>query len=58
MLGRLDNILKDHLTIASIFKYALPVILKEPLDCVYMVDLKNNINDANFISVQANETTD
>lgn len=60
MIGNLDSTLEGHLTSSTPFKCTSHVIRNELLDCMYNVyidDLKNDINNTDFVSVQADETT-
>ena len=61
LMAELDNVLADHLKTATVFKGTSKTIQNELLDCMYEVYLdkvKAEINAANFVSIQADETTD
>jgi hypothetical protein len=61
LLGNLDSVLDDHLNSTSVFKYTSHIIQNELLDCMYKVYIEELINDikaANYVSLQADETTD
>ncbi len=59
--AKLDCILEDHLANATVTKYTSKTIQNELLDCMYSIylnEIKNDIENVNFVSVQADETTD
>ena len=61
LMAELDKVLADHLKTATVYKRTLKTIQNELLDCMYEVYLdkvKAEINTANFVSIQADETTD
>ncbi|XP_072014887.1 zinc finger MYM-type protein 1-like [Amphiura filiformis] len=60
-VAEIDNIMADHLEHSTIFKGTSKTIQNELLDTMYEVyldEMKNEIKQANFISIQADETTD
>ena len=61
LMAELDNKLAHHLEKATVFKGTSKTVQNELLDCMYEVyrdKIKAEINDAKFVSVQADETTD
>lgn len=61
LLGNVDTVLDDHLNSTSLFKYTSHIIQNELLDCMYLVYIEeviNDINDANYVSLQVDEITD
>jgi hypothetical protein len=60
-LASLDSVLDEHLCTAAMSKYISKTIQNKLLDCmyeVYMQALLEEIQNVNFISVQADEMTD
>ena len=60
-IAKLDSILHDHLESATVAKHTSKTIHNKLLDCMYQVyfdELKNDINNLNFVAIQADETTD
>jgi hypothetical protein len=61
LLSNLDSVLDEHLNSTSTFKYTSHTIQNELLDCMYQVyieKLTKDVNAANYVSLQADETTD
>lgn len=61
MVADLDSVLLDHLNNSSVAKYTSHDIQNELLDCMYSVyleELKIDLHNVDFVSVQADETTD
>ena len=61
LMAELDNVLANHLANATVFKGTSNTIQNELLDCmytVYMDCVKEEIGNAQFVSIQADETTD
>ena len=61
LMAELDNALAEHLANATVFKGTSKTIQNELLDCMYQVYLRHiqdEIKDAHFVSIQADETTD
>jgi hypothetical protein len=61
LLNNLDSVLDEHLNSTSTFKYTSHTIQNELLDCMYQVyieELTKDVNAANYVSLQADETTD
>ena len=61
LMAELDNELRDHLAKASVFKGTSKTVQNELLDCmhdVYLDYIKEEIGNADFVSIQADETTD
>lgn len=61
MMADIDSVLLDHLNSLSMAKHTSHDIQNELLDCmynIYLKELKNYINNADFVSVQADKTTD
>ena len=61
LMAELDNKLAHHLENATVFKGTSKTVQNELLDCMYEVyrdKIKAEINNAKFVSVQADETTD
>jgi predicted nucleotidyltransferase len=60
-LASSDSILDEHLCSATVSKNTTKTIQNELLDCMYEVykqTLMEEIQNANFVSIQADETTD
>ena len=61
LLSTVDKQLEDHLSTSSVAKYTSNIIQNEILDCMFEVhqeDLLRDIKEANFVAIQADETTD
>lgn len=61
MMADMDSVLLDHLNSSSVGKYTSHDIQQELLDCMYSVyldELKSDVNNADFVSVQVDEVTD
>lgn len=59
--SELDDVLKTHLEKATVFKGTSKTIQNDILDCILTVcqnQIKNEINEAEFISIIADEATD
>lgn len=59
--AELDTVLREHLQKATIFKGTSKTVQNEILDCMLSVcreDILREINESNFLAIQADETTD
>jgi hypothetical protein len=60
-LASLDSVLDEHLRSATVSNNTSKTIQNDLLDCMYEVyeqTLMEEIQNANFVSIQADETTD
>ncbi|KAK7906731.1 hypothetical protein WMY93_015343 [Mugilogobius chulae] len=60
-VSSLDAVLKEHLETATVFKGTSKTIQNELLDCMLSVtrdEIIKQIKDSDFVSIQADETTD
>lgn len=61
LTARLDSILDDHLNTSKVCKFTSKSIQNDLLDCIYDIyidEITDEMNKINFVSVQADETTD
>lgn len=61
LVASLDNVLEDHLKTATVFKGTSKTVQDELLDCMLSVlktHILEEVNNADYLAIQADETTD
>lgn len=61
LVASLDNVLEDHLKTVTVFKGTSKTVQKELLDCMLSVlktHILGEVNHADYLAIQADETTD